>query len=422
MNEYRVIVAHPGKQHSFQMASAVKKANMLDKYLTTVYYKPGSLTKWITDKFLTGKDLKKAHTRTCNELDNSDVEQINEWMGLVTLLTSRISGLYGFTKRWNEFTGSQFYKKSMKKARRENVDAIIVYDGYSNRHFDLLDGSGVIKIMDVSFASRQYLKKIFETEIEQFEADDLRRTSSELWNEKWMMNDLRATQKADYFFAPSIFVKRSLEYCGIESDRIYVVPYGVNSQEYNYVDVPFKNGGAGKLKLLFVGEISCRKGLHRLLEVASGFQEQIEIRLCGNIDPMTPIYQKYRNVPNIEFVGFVTRDQLVNEYSNADVFVFPTLGEGYGLVVLEALSCGLPVICSDRAGGNDIIQNGVNGFVISIDTDTELRNSIAWCLENRESLHKMRAKARESVEDMSWNTYKINVEKCLYDIMRKEHK
>lgn len=418
--KYRIIVAHPGKQHSLQMAAAVKKSGMLQKYYTTVYYKEGSLTKIITDKLLRGKNLKKAHSRLSVELDSDDVEQINEWMGLVTLLTSRISVLEKLTRKWNALTASLFYKEIMRKARKDNIDAIIVYDGYSNRHFEILDGTDIIKVMDVSFASRQYLKKLFESEIKEYGADDLRRTSSELWNEKWMYNDIVATKVADYFIVPSHFVKESLEYCGVEPDRIYIVPYGVDNKEFNYTDVPLKK--ERRLQLLYVGEISCRKGLHRLLEVASQYQGQIELRLCGRVDQKSSIYQNYKDTANIEFVGFITHDQLANEYNNADVFVFPTLGEGFGLVVLEALSCGLPVICSDRAGGNDVIQNGVNGFVISMDTNAALRNSIDWCLANRERLHQMRIQAKDSVAGLSWDTYKSNVEKCLYDIMRREHK
>ena len=58
----------------------------------------------------------------------------------------------------------------------------------------------------------------------------------------------------------------------------------------------------------------------------------------------------------------MTHDILAQYYQDSDVFVFPTLGEGFGMVVLEAMSCGLPVIITDIAGGNDAITDGVDGF------------------------------------------------------------
>lgn len=419
MQDYRIIVSHPGKQHSFHMASAVKKAGYLEKYVTTVYNKKGSFTNFITSRFLKGKDLKKASSRVCVNLKDDEVKQMNEWMGLVTLLSSRIRFLEGFTRYWNEFTGSCFYKRVMKYARKKNVNGVIVYDGYSNRHLELLKNTAIVKIMDVSFASRQYLKNIFEKEIKQYMAEDLYRTSAELWVPRWMDNDLNATKNADYFFAPSNFVKSSLEYCGIPSDKIYIVPYGVDQNNFSYEHIQFRV--EGKLKLLYVGEISCRKGLHRLLKVVSELEQMVEIRLCGRVDENSPIFSQYQEYDNIEFVGFVTHDELAKEYINADAFVFPTLGEGYGLVVLEALSCGLPVLCSNRAGGNDVIQDGINGYVISMDEDEALKERIIWCCTHRKELYEMREDAHKSVEAFSWESYEKKVAECINDIMRREN-
>ncbi len=419
MKGYRIIVSHPGKQHSFHMASAVKKAGYLEKYMTTVYNKKGSLTNFISSRLLKGKDLKKASSRVCLDLKDDEVKQINEWMGLITLLSSRIRFLERFTRYWNEFVGSSFYKKVMKCARKNNVDAVIFYDGYSNRHLELLENTTIVKIMDVSFASRQYLKNIFEKEIQQYKADDLYRTSAELWVQRWMDNDLNATKNADYFFAPSHFVKKSLEYCGISSDKIYIVPYGVDQTNFSYVNIPFR--AEGKLKLIYVGEISCRKGLHRLLKVVSELEQLVEIRLCGRVDENSPIVNQYQEYDNIEFIGFVTHDELANEYINADAFIFPTLGEGYGLVVLEALSCGVPVLCSDRAGGNDVIQDGINGYVISMDENDDLKERIIWCCTHRKELYEMREGAHKSVKDFSWESYEKKVAECICDIMRREN-
>lgn len=420
MNKFQIIVAHPGKQHSFYMATAIKNAGWLYKYITIVYYKKSSLTKLITDHLLKGQTFKKAKSRECKELLDSEVEQLDEWKGLVTLLLSRIANLDKFARLWNVCTASSFYKKVMKIVKKNKTDVVIVYDGYSDRHLDLITESNIIKIMDVSFASRQYLKQLFNKEIKEYGVEELKRTSLELWNDRWMKNDLMATKNTDYFFAPSNFVKKSLEYCGVEPNKIYIIPYGVDTNKFVYKETFYNPND--KLKLLYVGEISYRKGLHRLLKIVSKYPDSIQLKLCGHIDKSLKLYEDYKGEKNIEFLGFVTHDQLSDEYTKADVFVFPTLGEGYGLVVLEALSCGLPVICSDRAGGNDVIQEGVNGFVISMDTNIELENRIIWSSSHRKELYNMRKAARESVRNLSWDTYNRRVKECLVDILKKENK
>jgi glycosyltransferase involved in cell wall biosynthesis len=89
----------------------------------------------------------------------------------------------------------------------------------------------------------------------------------------------------------------------------------------------------------------------------------------------------------------------------SDVFVFPTLGEGFALVILEALSCGVPCIVSDMAGGNDAIQDGYNGFEIQAGNDTELKEKIQWFLDNMDLLPKMSNNSRESSKYYTWERY-----------------
>ena len=84
------------------------------------------------------------------------------------------------------------------------------------------------------------------------------------------------------------------------------------------------------------------------MKIASDLQDYIEVDLVGSFSKTDKLYTDYSSLPNVKFSGFVTRDQLAEKYYESDAFVFPTLGEGYGLVVLEAMSCGLPVISSDR--------------------------------------------------------------------------
>ena len=97
--------------------------------------------------------------------------------------------------------------------------------------------------------------------------------------------------------------------------------------------------------------------------------------------------------------------------------MFPTLGEGYGLVLLEAMSCGLPVICSDYAGGNDAVVDGKNGFVFSASNDYELKCKIEWFINNRELLPQMSRSANESVQSLTWDNYYDGIRKSLREIL-----
>jgi glycosyltransferase involved in cell wall biosynthesis len=126
---------------------------------------------------------------------------------------------------------------------------------------------------------------------------------------------------------------------------------------------------------------------------------------------MVNIVKRYTNASNIHFAGYVTRDVLAAYYQQCDIFVFPTLGEGYGLVLLEALSCGLPVICSDLAGGNDAITDGYNGFVFEGGNNDALKEKIEWFIQHREKISQMSKNARKTAMNYSWEHYynKLNL-------------
>jgi glycosyltransferase involved in cell wall biosynthesis len=81
------------------------------------------------------------------------------------------------------------------------------------------------------------------------------------------------------------------------------------------------------------------------------------------------------------------------------------MGEGFGLVLLEALAAGLPLIASKNCGGPDIIEEGVNGFTIEAGNTDELIDKILWFYNNMDKLPQMQENAIKSIEDKGWDAY-----------------
>lgn len=171
---------------------------------------------------------------------------------------------------------------------------------------------------------------------------------------------------------------------------------------------------------MFVGQVNYRKGIHHICKVAKEMGNAVELFLAGPFDSESKIYEKYKNCDNIHFCGFVTRDKLAGLYNDCDVFVFPTLGEGYGLVILEALSCGVPCIVSNLAGGDDAIVNGENGFVFNAGDDNDLKKKIEWFIEHPGEIERMSYASRKSVENLTWDAYHKAVSNTLSKIINKE--
>lgn len=413
----KIIVAHEGKQHSFQTAKALQNNGMLLAYITTVYDKKGSFTH-ILKHLLRGNAKKKCSSRRDPEIDDNKVVQYCELKGLLLLLIQRVPGLKRFIPQYYRSLHDDFGLRVAKYAIRNKADAVIMYDTNSNSCFRYLKkhAPDIKRILDVTIGNRLFLKKIYQDDMDKYPctASLLQEEQREVFNTR---NQARLKEELDlsnYFLAGSSFVKHSLEYSGVDATRIFVVNYGVNLKQFTAED---KQYDKGPLRLLFTGNCSYRKGVHHLLAVVSEFSEnEVVLSIAGGYDANSALYKRYSSCCNIEFLGFVTRDILHKVYQKSDVFVLPSLAEGFAMVSLEAMSAGLPVICTTNSGCNDIIVDGKNGFVIDVSDEDQLKNKLEWFLSNKQSICQMSIEAKKAVSDHSWDDYGLQLCKCVNSI------
>lgn len=399
----RIIVAHPGKQHSFQTASALKESGMLVKYITTVYDKKDS---WLC-KFkglLKGKNMRKAGARKTETLYDDDVLLFNELGGLLMILLGKLHLNRIFSDWLNHIVHKSFARKVARYAIDNHVDAVIMYDSNVYHSFDMMKKHGIKCILDVTIASRSYMRKIYEKDMKEFHDMELKKEQSFLWNEKWLKGYDKEFVDADYCFVGSEFVKKSISEIVADKTKIYVIPYGVNFNMFHNFK---RNYEVSPLRLLFVGGVSMRKGIHHLLKVVSTYSaSDVTLTIAGAYNPNCKLYKKYALCKNINFVGFVTRDMIAALYESSHVFVLPSLAEGMAMVGLEALASGLPVVCSDNTGLTSVVKDGYNGYVIHASDEVALKSRIDWLLTNKEKIEEMSRNAATSVDGYSWDDYK----------------
>ena len=417
----KIIVAHEGKQHSFRTAEALLQKGYLFKYITTIYDKPHSLTrmvKWL----LRGDAKKKCASHRTEALPDDMVVQYCEGIGLLRLFISKIPFLYKYFPHYYDWLHDSFGKKVAEYAIKNNVDAVIMYDTNANECWKILKERApqIKRIQDVSIANRLFMKENFIKDMEQTHDASIKEEQIYLWNENNCKRFLEEINDSQYFLIASNVVKRSMMFSGVKEEQMFMAPYGVDCSKFNFVQKqPLKL----PLKLVYVGQVTYRKGIHHLLKVMDRFSENdVELYLAGGYSETTPFVQEYKNRRNIHFLGFVTRDVLASLYQKSDVFVFPTLGEGYGMVILEALSCGVPCIVSDLAGGDDAIVEGYNGFKFKAGDDDDLYNKILWFINHPDILPEMSLNSRKSVENQTWQSYYDCVVKAVEAIMNVNKK
>lgn len=210
---------------------------------------------------------------------------------------------------------------------------------------------------------------------------------------------------ADLVVAASPYVRDGLIDVGIDAKRISTVPYGIDSKFFN--DTPTPQAG----RILYVGNVGYLKGVPYLAEAArrldtEGFE--CEIRAVG---PHDPELIRRPEFVGPAYVGQVPRAEIKKEFLNADVFVFPSLSDGFGIVLLEAMAAGLPVICTPNCGA--VVRDGIEGFVVPVRDAESLADRIRLLVGNRELRKRMGEAARATARRYSLEEYNRNFTKAV---------
>lgn len=406
-----IIVAHPDKQHSFHLATALKEKGMLQKYITTVYDKPSSLTHKVI-KLLSGKDKKKALSRSDRALNDTDVVQFYEWANLLVLFFNRITFLRKFTKPLKRRIVEQFGIQVAKYAIRNNAEVVVMYDNTALSCFRYLKEHSpqIIRVLDTSIVSHDFKVDTFDHLIEVSGDDTIRRELPQYWEPGVREQCNEEISLSQYFLVASEIVKRSVLYQNkATEEQIFKIPYGVDTEQFHLS--PSKKDNHPR-KLLFCGQVTCRKGINLLLDTLDGFDEnEVELYIAGAFNKEASWYAKYAGKKNVHFLGFVTRDIIADLFASADAFVLPSYAEGLALVGLEALASSLPIICSQYSGVNDLVENGVNGFEIDVFEEGSLKKAIQTIIDlDPAALAKMSLAARATAEGYTWKHYDRKVQ------------
>jgi glycosyltransferase involved in cell wall biosynthesis len=183
----------------------------------------------------------------------------------------------------------------------------------------------------------------------------------------------------DYHCAASTIVRRQLIGLGIPEERIWVVPYGADTGAPVFQRA--KNPSAPPVfRILFAGQIGLRKGIRTLLEaltLADRPTWKMDFMGARLPESATDI-AAYRGATPLSFHGPSSQQQLARAMRDSSVLVLPSLEEGFGLVVPQALNCGCPCIVSDRVGGGDYVRHRENGSIFPAGDARALADELLW--------------------------------------------
>ena len=209
---------------------------------------------------------------------------------------------------------------------------------------------------------------------------------------------------ADAVIVPSQFVRSTLLTSPVRPAIIEVVPFGSPPP---IAKIPETQKG-GPLRVLYVGSIGQRKGISYALDAIELLRNQVSLTLIGkptakNCYPINAALEKYRWIPSLP------HQQILEQMTQHDVLLLPSLFEGLALVIGEALSQGLPVISTVNSGATEVVRNGIEGFIVPIRDSQSIANHLQQLIDDPDLLYQMRKACLRRAEELSWGQYGIKL-------------
>lgn len=292
-----------------------------------------------------------------------------------------------------------------------NPDISISWAWASLKTIRAVKSKGGIAIVEECGSCNKHQEQLLSEEYQRLNLDYKSKTFAKI-----ITRELKECQEADYILCPSEYVANSLRKQGIVDNKFIVIPYGVELDLFS--PQPRKDN---VFRVIFVGTVGVRKGLIYLFRALEDLQlDNFECLIIGRVEPQFESiftqYQKYfKHIPRVE------HSQLKYYYSNSSVFVLPSLDEGMALVQLEAMACGLPVICTFNSGGDAVIKDDEDGFIIPIRDSQAIKEKIEYFYQNHQQLNRMSDNALKKAKKFTWDNYGTRLETTLKELLVKKH-
>ncbi len=392
----KALVVHPGTQHAFRLATELHRLDALAGLHTgfaagagggwerTLGLLPAGLRTPVSNRMASGVPAQFVH--------------LQPGLELASQVRLRLAG--GEGQGVLHWRNERFQRAVPERALRE-ADVVIGFDTSSWILTQRCRALGKPLIMVQSIGHPDAMAKIAEQLTAQFPA----------WEPTWerRLPCVREAEQIEHddttlIVGSSRFTRQTLVDHGVVADKIRVLPHGVDCARYRVAG----ERGNRPFRFVFVGSVSGRKGVPLLLEAWRRLQPAgAELWVVG---PIAPAVRKLvPELPGLRVWGEVPGVQVAGILQQCDVLVFPSYFEGFGLVILQAMACGLPVITTAATAGPDLIPSpGEGGWIVPIGDEERLRQAMDHCLTQPGEMRAVGLRARAIAERFNWQVYGRN--------------
>ena len=398
----RVVVSYPGNfMDAQQAARAFHERGALAAFVTGLAFHERNILR--LGDYLGRRVTKELRRRAITQIPPDMVVSYPWLEALRTALSRWVKNPIYADMAWDAL--SHRFDRTVGQRHLDGIQAVYAFEYTAKYTFEQAERRGIAKILSLPSTDNKEFEDIKSREESRF--PELRSEQHRYFAERFARRyERRCTEiaLADVIVANSEVTRRSHIRAGADPQKIVAVPLaappGIKAITKPATDID------RPLSVVWAGSLIIRKGAHyfldawRALDAGKGARAQV----YGSIGLPERVL---RPVPKgIELMGSVPQQDLFAAFERADILVFPTLADGFGMVVTEAFSRGLPVITTDKAGASDLVEHGRNGLIIPAADSAALVEALRWCLDNRKALYQMRFHALETARRWQWPDYR----------------
>lgn len=396
----KAVVAFAGARDHYQLPLALQEANLLEAFVTEMY--------WPADRRVFTRGIGRALPDSLTRARFSAGIPSRRVRVPATAFVAGAAMQILPKLQWNARKDASLSERSRQIAVRTGA-AIFTYSYYAFEAFREGAGRPPFRFLFQVHPHPQSIRDILREELERTpQGNASLRAEHELsWPDKHFERLSQEPNLANGWVVASSFTARTLADNGVPLEKIRVVPYGVDTSAFTKRQQhPDKNA---PFRVVFIGSLIQRKGLSYLLDAVRQLHSRnIQVTLCGRGFVDTDLIDHYKEL-DIEVKIGLPRDELVQLVHQCDVFVLPSLVEGFAHVIVEAMACGLPIITTDHTCGPDVITEGEQGFIVPIRDVAALADRLEWGMDNREELAAMGDNAAEQATLFTWERFRAGV-------------
>lgn len=396
-----VVVSHPtGNAFARALAETLHREGLLQRFYTTLAV-PGQLAAW---RFLPAA-VREELLRRSFSLPGHLIRQtcLREalrigggklgWTGLTRHERgwASVDSVYGGLDR-----------RVARALVAERPAWVYCYEDAARESFRAAARLGIGRAYDLPIAYWKVMHRILDEEAERLPAWEPTLVATRDSEEKLARKD-EELDLAEVVVCPSEFVLNSLPAEVRDSKCCVLAPFGSPTVEEEIGAVRSDRGGE-KLRILFAGSMTQRKGLADVF-AAMRLLHRSDVELVVMGTPIVPMSFYRSQYADFRYEPTRSHAEVLRLMKTCDALVLPSLVEGRALVQQEAMMCGLPIIVTSHAGGEDLIDQGETGFLVPIRSPEAIAEKIEWLAGRRKELPRMRAAARKKAMEYRWTDY-----------------